>query len=281
MIDLHTHTTASDGSYSPTELVQLAKQSQLEAIAITDHDTVAGLAEAQQAARTAQLELVSGVELACESKIGTLHLLGYFIDRGNQVLKDLLSQMVASRQQRNPQIIAKLNELGFQITMEQVQAQASSPIVSRLHIAMAMVQNNYVRNLDEAFGRFLGDDGPAYVKRVEPSPAQAVNIIHTAGGLAVVAHPVHLRAASEQELTARLKQLADLGLDGVEVWYPEHSTEMTAQLWRFCRQSGLAAVGGSDFHGAGKEHIKLGVGRGGMNIPLEILNSLRRRIDAN
>lgn len=278
VIDLHTHTTASDGSYSPIELIRLARQAGLEAIAITDHDTVAGLAEGQKAAGDVGIEFVNGVELGCESQVGTLHLLGYFIDGGNRALGDLLKRMVVSRRERNPKIVAKLNELGYRMTMEQVRAQASSSIVSRLHIAMAMVENNYVRSLDEAFGRFLGNDGPAYVKRDEPSPTEAINIIHAAGGLAIVAHPVHLRAASEEELNDRLKQLAEVGLDGVEVWYPEHSAELTDQLWRFCQRSGLAAVGGSDFHGAGKEYIKLGIGRGGLNIPLEILDRLKGQL---
>ena len=278
MIDLHTHTTASDGSFSPTELIQLAQQSGLEAIAVTDHDTVAGLAEAQQAAASTDLELVPGVEFSCKVEVGTLHMLGYFIDQANPDLDNLLAEMVASRARRNPQIVAQLNQLGYELTMDDVHAEASSPIVSRLHIAQAMLHRGYVRSLDEAFGRFLGDDGPAYAKRVEPAPAQAIDIIHQAGGLAVVAHPVHLRAANEKQLTARLKELADLGLDGIEVWYPEHNADLTDQLWRFCRKADLAAVGGSDFHGSAKPHIKLGIGRGGLNIPLEILHRLKSRL---
>ena len=278
MIDLHTHTTASDGSYSPTELVHLAEQSNLEALAITDHDTVAGLSEASEAASRAKLEVINGVELACNVQAGTLHMLGYFIDPENRPLQDLLEQLVDSRKQRNPQIIAKLNELGYEITMEQVRAHASGPIISRLHIALEMLEKRFVRSIDEAFGRFLGDNGSAYVKRIEPEPAQAITLIHQAGGLAVVAHPFHLRAADEQELGKKLKDLALLGLDGVEVWYPEHTAEITEQLWRICQRLDLAAVGGSDFHGAAKQHIKLGTGRGGLNIPLEILDRLKSRL---
>ena len=141
-----------------------------------------------------------------------------------------------------------------------------------------MLAKKYVRSTDEAFGRFLGDQGSAYVHRIEPSPGEAIDVIHQAGGLAVIAHPVHLRAAGERELTSRLKELAEAGLDGVEVWYSEHNAELTDQLWRFCQRSGLAAVGGSDFHGSAKAHIKLGAGRSGMNIPLEVLNRLRSRL---
>ena len=278
MIDLHTHTTASDGTCSPTELMYLAQQSGLEAIAVTDHDTISGLAEAQQAAASADLELVPGVEFSCKVQVGTLHMLGYFIDHGNPDLDNLLTEMVASRAQRNPRIVAKLNELGYELTMADVHAQASSPIVSRLHIAQAMLQRGYVRSVDEAFGRFLGDDGSAHVDRVEPIPQQAIDVIHAAGGLAVAAHPVHLRAANERQLTARLTELADLGLDGIEVWYPEHNADLTDQLWRFCRKADLAAVGGSDFHGSAKPHIKLGIGRGSLNIPLEILHRLKTRL---
>ena len=279
MIDLHTHTTASDGSYSPTELIQLAQQLHLQAIAVTDHDTVAGLDEAQRtAASIDDLEVVPGLELACLSEVGTLHMLGFFIDPASQALQDLLERMINSRARRNPQIVAKLNELGYEITMADVLAQASSSIVSRLHIALAMVQKNYVRSVEEAFGRFLGDTGSAYVKRVEPAPAEAIDIIHSAGGLAVVAHPVHLRAANERQLTARLAELADVGLDGIEVWYPEHTADLTAQLWRFCQRAHLAAVGGSDFHGSAKSHISLGTGRGSLSIPLEILNLLKSRL---
>ncbi|MCK4849857.1 MAG: PHP domain-containing protein [Phycisphaerae bacterium] len=278
MIDLHTHTTASDGSYSPTGLVELAEQVALEGLAITDHDTLAGLAEAQQAAEGANLELVNGVELACKVPVGTLHILGYFIELDDRALGDLLGRMVESRRKRNPQIIAKLNELGYEITMAEVRAQASGPIVSRLHIALLMLDKGYVGNVHEAFGRFLGDEGSAYVQRTEPKPGEAIELIHQAGGLAVVAHPVHLRAGDEQELSKKLKELADLGLDGLEVWYPEHTAELTEQLWRICQRLDLAAVGGSDFHGAVKEHIKLGTGRGGLNIPLEILERLKKRL---
>ncbi len=278
MIDLHTHTTASDGSYSPTELVQLAQQVGLEALAITDHDTLAGLAQARLAANQTKLELINGVELACRVTVGTLHMLGYFIDPDNQPLQDLLDCLVNSRQKRNPRILAKLNKLGYEITMAQVQAQAKGPIISRLHIALVMLEKKYVRSIDEAFGRFLGDKGSANVRRIEPEPSDAIRLIHQAGGLAVVAHPVHLRAANEPELTKKLKDLADLGLDGVEVWYPEHTAQMTEQLWRICQRLDLATVGGSDFHGSAKTHIKLGVGRGSLNIPLEILNRLKSRL---
>jgi hypothetical protein len=279
VIDLHTHTTASDGSYSPTELIHLAQQSGLEAIAVTDHDTLAGLDEAAQAAASVDIELVPGVEFSCKIPVGTLHMLGYFIDQGNPDLDNLLTEMIASRAQRNPHIVVKLNQLGYELTMADVHAQTNSPIVSRLHIAQAMLQRGYVRSIDEAFGRFLGDTGSAYVQRAEPSPTEAINAIHSAGGLAVVAHAIHLRAANEKQLTARLTELADLGLNGIEVWYSEHSAELTDQLWRFCRKADLAAVGGSDFHGSAKPHIKLGLGRGGLNIPLEILHRLKSRLN--
>ena len=278
MIDLHTHTTASDGSCSPSELVELAKAIGVEALAVTDHDTVAGLAEAHQAADQRNLELINGVELACSAAVGTLHMLGYFIEPDNRPLQDLLDQLVDSRKKRNPQIIAKLNDLGYEITMEQVRAHASGPIISRLHIALEMLEKRFVRSIDEAFGRFLGDNGSAYVKRIEPEPSEAIELIHQAGGLAVVAHPVLLRAGDERELGKKLKGLADLGLDGVEVWYPEHTAKITEQLWRICQRLDLAAVGGSDFHGAVKQHIKLGIGRGSLNIPLEILDRLKSRL---
>jgi len=279
LIDLHTHTTASDGSHSPAELMHLARDARLEAIAVTDHDTLAGLDEAQSAAQALDLELVPGVELACHCQVGTLHMLGYFLDPHNQTFNNLLSDMIASRAQRNPQIIAKLNDLGYELTMDDVCAQAGGPIISRLHIAQAMLEKGYVRSTDEAFGRFLGDTGSAYAQRTEPDPAEAIDAIHSAGGLAVVAHPVHLRAKSELELTTRLKLLADVGLDGIEVWYPEHNAVLTDQLWRFCRKAGLAAIGGSDFHGSVRPHISLGIGRGGMNIPIEILHRLKERLN--
>ncbi|NIA07771.1 MAG: PHP domain-containing protein [Actinobacteria bacterium] len=279
MIDLHTHTAASDGTYSPAELMHLAAESGLEAIAVTDHDTISGLAEAEQAAASIDVELVPGVEFSCKVEVGTLHLLGYFIDCADPGLRELLDGMVASRAQRNPRIISKLNELGYEITLDDARVHASSQLISRLHIALAMVQKKYVRSIEEAFGRFLGDDGSAHADRGEPMPQQAIDIIHGAGGLAVAAHPVHFRASNEGQLTARLRELADFGLDGVEVWYPEHSVDLTDQLWRFCRKADLAAVGGSDFHGSAKPHIKLGVGRGGLNIPLEILHRLKSRLD--
>lgn len=278
MIDLHTHTTASDGSYSPTELVSLANQAGLQAIAVTDHDTLAGLAEAEKAAGKYGLELIPGLELACKTQAGTLHMLGYFLDPANDDLRNLLQAMIESRRQRNPLIVARLNHLGYDISMEEVRARASSPIISRLHIGLLMLDKNYVRSVDEAFGRFLGRDGSAYVQRQEPAPAEAIKVIHSAGGLAVLAHAVHLQATNERQLNRRIEDLADVGLDGLEVWYPEHNAKLTSQLWRICNRLDLAAVGGSDFHGTGKEHIKLGIGRGGLNIPIEILDRLKSRL---
>ena len=278
MIDLHTHTTASDGSCSPAELLRLAKEVSLEALAVTDHDTLAGLPEAQDAAEELGIEFVPGLELACQSPVGTMHMLAYFIDRNNPDLQKLLADMVRSRRNRNPRIVAKLSELGYQMTVAEVQARASSDIVSRLHIALLMVEKGYVRSVDEAFGRFLGIDGAAYVKRQEPAPAEAIETIHAAGGLAVLAHAVHLQATSEKELNRRIEDLADLGLDGLEVSYPEHGARLTAQLWRICNRLDLAAVGGSDFHGNGKTHIKLGTGRGSLHIPVQILTLLKARL---
>ena len=278
MIDLHTHTTASDGSHSPTELIQLASQSNLQALAITDHDTVAGLSEAADAASQTNLELINGVELACNVQAGTLHMLGYFIDPDHPGLAKLLAGLVESRRQRNPRIVAKLNELGYDITIADAQARASGPIVSRLHIALAMLHKGYVSNVNEAFSRFLGDDGSAYVSRIEPEPSDAIELIHQAGGLAVAAHPVHLHAGNEQGMDKKLTGLAALGLDGIEVWYPEHTAKTTERLWQICQRLDLAAVGGSDFHGSAKQHIKLGTGRGNLNIPLEILHRLKSRL---
>lgn len=278
MIDLHTHTTASDGSYSPTKLLELAKNAGVEALALTDHDTVAGLAEARQAASRVEIEFVDGVELACASAKGTLHMLGYFIDPRSKALSELLKELIESRQVRNPKILARLNELGYPLGMEEVQAQAGSDIISRLHIALAMTAKNYVRSVDEAFGRFLGTEGAAFVRRFEPQPEHAIEVIHRAGGLAVLAHAMHLQAGNQQELAERIGQLAELGLDGLEVWYPEHDAGLTGQLWQLCQRLNLAAVGGSDFHGVGKPHIKLGVGRGGLNIPVEILDRLKQRL---
>ena len=278
MIDLHTHTTASDGSCSPKELVELARQAHLEALAVTDHDTLAALPEARQAADAAGIEFVPGLELACRARRGTLHMLGYFIDHRSEALARLLAELIESRKVRNPRIIARLNELGYQMTMDQVRARAGGDIISRLHIAMVMAEKGYVRSIDEAFGRFLGTEGSAYVQRIEPEPSQAIQAIHQAEGLAVLAHPVHLQARNLPELNSRIEELAELGLDGLEVWYPEHDQKLTSELWRICQRLDLAPVGGSDFHGAGKSHIKLGRGRGGMNIPLEILHRLKTRL---
>ncbi len=278
MIDLHTHTTASDGSCSPAELLRLAKEASLEALAVTDHDTLTGLPEAQDTANELGIELIPGLELACRSPVGTMHMLAYFIDRNNPDLQHLLADMVESRRSRNPRIVARLNELGYQMTMAEVRGRASSDIVSRLHIALLMVEKGYVHSVEEAFARLLGTDGTAYVKRQEPSPAEAIETIHAGGGLAVLAHAVHLRANNERELNRRIQDLADVGLDGLEVWYPEHGARLTAQLWRICNRLDLAAVGGSDFHGNGKTHIKLGTGRGSLRIPVQILTMLKNRL---
>jgi hypothetical protein len=274
-IDLHAHTTASDGSLTPTQLVQLAKDSGLSALAVTDHDTVAGYAEAFEAGKKLGVEVVPAVEISGIWPTGTLHMLGYLVDPKSPELLAALNELLEGRNTRNPRIIANLNKLGMAITIEEAAAQAGGKVIGRPHIAKVLLAKGYVKTIQEAFDKYLADNAPAFENKEVMKPADAIASIHAAGGLAVLAHPNWLKCPDDATIEKAVVDLKAAGIDGVEVWHSDHKEHEEQLFARLAAKHGLLTSGGSDFHGASKGDIRLGKGRGRLNVPYEVLENLK------
>jgi predicted metal-dependent phosphoesterase TrpH len=257
-IDLHTHSNASDGSLPPREVVRLAKERRLQALALTDHDTIDGLPEAVAAGQELDIEVIPGVEISARHANGSMHILGYFLDYESEVLAQRLTVLKQARKDRNPQIIAKLNDMGIPITMEQVERISGVGQVGRPHIARALYEGGYVRSLQEAFDIYLGNNGRAYVSKFRFPPEEALAMIRDAKGIPVLAHPFTLGLHTPETLRALLQELMAQGLAGVECYYPEHSSTQEALYLFLARELGLLITGGSDFHGDNKPEVTLG-----------------------
>ncbi|MDI6854226.1 MAG: PHP domain-containing protein [Deltaproteobacteria bacterium] len=258
LIDLHTHSSASDGTMAPKDLVRLAKERGLKAVALTDHDTIDGLAEAVAAGEQWDIEVVPGVEISARHPGGSMHILGYFLDYENARLDERLAVLKQARKDRNPQIIAKLNALGIPLRMEQVERLSGKGQMGRPHIARALYEGGYVRSLQEAFDIYLGNQGKAYVEKFRFPPEEAIGMIRDARGVPVLSHPFTLGLKNPKALREQLRELARLGLAGLEVFYPEHSPEMETLYLSLARELGLLVTGGSDFHGDNKPEVELG-----------------------
>ncbi|MGD8561801.1 MAG: PHP domain-containing protein [Desulfarculaceae bacterium] len=277
LIDLHTHTTASDGSLTPSQVVAAAKEAGLRAVAITDHDNISGLEEAIATGADLGLEVIPGVEISVEGEQkGGIHVVGLFLDHKNAALGEGLERLQQARAQRNPQIAARLQELGMDITMEQVRQYAGSGQVGRPHFAQALIESGYVQNRQEAFNRFLAADKPAYVPKFRFSPSEAMSLLRGAGAVPILAHPGLLNLPWA-ELEALLRRFIDQGLEGLEAYYSEHDQATSRRLVSLAARLGLAVSGGSDFHGLPKPDISLGLGKGDMRIPYSLLPALKQR----
>lgn len=275
MIDLHTHSTASDGKLSPAELMRHAQAVGIDVIALTDHDTLSGLEEASGEAARIGVELIPGVEISAENDPGTLHMLGYFVDTSDAELVETLSWLRGGRDDRNHIILSKLAKLGCPLEWDEVASFAGGESMGRPHIANAMVNRGYVSSFNDAFDRYLGKGAAAYTDRDKMTPEIAIKCIRSAGGLPVLAHPQTL-SLSDDELSDLLSRLTSMGLAGVEVYYYSHSEEETALYSSLARKYGLIVTGGSDFHGPGMIETRLGVGRGNMKIPKSIADDLKQ-----
>ncbi len=241
MLELHCHTTCSDGTLTPTQLVQAAVSAGVRALAITDHDTVSGWDEAIAAAQPYNLEIVPGVELSTVHNNCSLHILGFYPDA--QKLISPLSERIAGRKRRAQEMVAKLASLGYPISLPEL-GEGVSP--SRPHIARALVNAGYVRSAEEAFDRLLGDNGPAYVHYEKFSIAEGVALLRNCGAVPVWAHPFLFRGGAIDEV---LKELVDVGLMGIEVYHPNHTPKQMKKLEEWCANYGLLMTGGSDYHG--------------------------------
>ena len=245
--DLHCHSTFSDGSLPPTQLVARAVQRGLEVIALTDHDCTDGLPEAlEAAARHPSFLLIPGVELSTDVPQNEVHVLGYFIAWRSPAFQERLAHLRRSRLDRGQAMVAKLRELGIDLSWERVQEIAGDGAVGRPHIALAMLEAGHIKALDEAFDRYLSRNGPAYVEREKMTPTEAVQLITSVNGLPVLAHPAQL-----QDLDRFLEEMKGAGLIGLEVYYQDYSSEDINRLLAAARRHDLLPLGGSDFHGIG------------------------------
>ena len=282
-IDLHTHTTASDGDQTPAQLVALAKEKGLRAIAVTDHDTVDGLAEAMAAGERLGVQVVPGIELSAQiekgpnGERGQCHILGLFIDPANEPLLMRLRDIQRKRATRNAQMVAKLNQLlNTDITLAEVEAFAGGDIVARPHFAKALIARNIVGSVGEAFERYLGEDKPGNVAKEKVTPQEAIALIHNAGGVAILAHPNNLKRGSDDATEQYIVGLKAQGLDGIEARYNLHTRSDNTRYLALAARHGLRTAGGSDFHGPTvKPTVFLGEVENGQASPYDLLASLR------
>jgi 3',5'-nucleoside bisphosphate phosphatase len=273
-IDLHLHTTHSDGSLRPAEVLRLAAKASVAALAITDHDITSGIPEATAAGLELGIEVIPGVEISSFDGRSELHILGYCLDWQDPVLDERLATLRASRHRRNPLIIERLRGAGLDVTYEEVRALAGTESVGRPHIAQLLMQKKYVSSAKEAFDRYLAEGKAAYVARELPAPSEAIHWIRDAKGIAVLAHPTWVKDAGDG-LYPCLKALKDSGLDGLEVHYSTHSKSQTANYLEFAQRLGLLVTGGSDYHGVTKPDIEVGYGRGDLRVNPRLLEPLK------
>jgi hypothetical protein len=273
MIDLHIHSTFSDGSDTPEALVAIGAQAGLVAMALTDHDNVHGAGAFLQACRSRRITGLTGVELSAEVPSGTLHILGYGIDPTHAELLKNLDRVLDGRAWRNEQILRRLNDLGCALAWEEVAALAGEDVVGRPHFARALQNRGWVANPQEAFDKYLAKGKPAYIDRFRLLPADGIRLIRAAGGLPVIAHPFTWMA-DDAALEPALAELTKQGLGGLEAYYPEHTSERTIGYLRLARKLGLVVTGGTDYHGSAKPNVALGRANGSFAVPDDLLTPL-------
>lgn len=277
-IDLHTHSNCSDGSMTPTELVAHAASRGVSAIALSDHDTVAGIDEAIKAGEKYGVEIVPAIEFSVQSATET-HILGFYIDHKSDILKQALERINAVRWQRTVNTCKNLQALGFDVTMEEALAIAPSGLIGRAHFARILMEKGYVASVKEGFDKYLANGRPAYDGTQALTAKEAVELINSIGGVAFVAHP-HLIRLEDNELRSFLSELKTVGLCGIEGYYNEYTTEMQDYFRSLANELGLQICGGTDFHAKMKPHIEIGVGQGNMLVPYSVLENIKSIVAA-
>ncbi len=275
MIDLHMHSSCSDGTLTPEELVAAALEQGLEAAALTDHDTVSGVERFLSAASGTPLHAVAGVELASMLFNKDIHIVGLFIDPGQAGLHGALEQMRLWREERNAEMVEKIRSKGYEITMEEVLSEAGGESVGRPHMASVLLRKGYFQDMQSVFGRLIGRNGSCYVSRKYYPVDACIRLIHEAGGLAIWAHPLHAAHGARAALRKIGSRLVSYGLDGLECYYSMFAEQQQTDALEFARARSLLVSGGSDFHGASHPQVKMGTGiDGNLAIPLEIYERL-------
>lgn len=282
MIDLHIHTTASDGTCRPAEVIEQAKALGLDAVSITDHDTFDAYEEAAPAARAAGIQLIWGIELSTKllhhghpHRHGrTVHLLGYFLKGPTAEFLEWVAAQQQARHERNLRLCERLRALGIDITIEEVRAVGRN-MTGRPHFAKVMVEKGYVKSVQEAFDKYLDEHGAAYVEKHDPTLAEGIRHVRDAGGVASLAHPVRLNRTGAQEEDL-IRQMAKMGMQAVEAYHSDHPVGLQERYQMLARRYNLIVTGGSDFHGDIKPEVKLGTGRNNnIVVPNKILDRLR------
>lgn len=272
-IDLHTHSTCSDGTFTPTEVVEEAAKSGLRAIALTDHDTVDGLEEAIEAGKEYGVEVITGIEFSVAADT-EMHLLGLNFSLDCPEIKNILGEMIIQRDKRNFEVVDLLDNIGIHITIDDILAQSTSKVTGRSQIAKAMIKKGYVSTVKEAFDKYLSFGKPAFVPRSTLSPEKAIKIIKNSGGISSLAH-LNQTGKSDEELYKILSHLKSMGLDAIEGYYTEYTEDMNVRYRKMAADIGLKLTGGSDFHGANKDNYNIGTGRGNLRIPYELLENIK------
>ena len=274
LTDLHTHSTASDGTFSPSEVAELAKDAGLASVALTDHDTTDGLDEFMEAGKRLGIETIPGIELAAGYKNTELHIVGLFIDYNSSTLKESLEFIVNERNERNKKMIKALSRIGIEISLRELEENAGGNIITRAHYANVMVNRGYVKNKEEAFDRYISSGRPGYVKRETLTPKTCIEVIRKSGGIPVLAHAT-LYGYGYLEIHNLVGELKGYGLMAMETIYSTYTPRQSEELRKICEYYKLMKSGGSDFHGLNKPDIKIGTGRGALKIPQSFADEMK------
>ena len=274
-VDLHTHSTASDGTYTPSELIDYAHEKGLSAIALTDHDTVDGLSEAlERGEKYPDLEVIPGIEYSTVRNGKDVHVVGLYINYTDENYKKSLQSFIDSRIERNRKMCQKLTDAGMPMTYEELVEENPGAVITRAHFGRLLLKKGYTTSVKEAFDRFIGDHCPCYVPREKITPQMAIEQILLAGGVPVLAHPV-LYGLGRDAMNQLVSEVADAGVVGIEAIYGTYTPQDERDMKALAEKYKLLISGGSDFHGDNKPHIDLGVGTGKMVIPYEVLEKIK------
>lgn len=276
LIDLHVHSNASDGTLSPAKVVSLAVRKGLRAIALTDHDTLAGIAEAEEAARGLPMEVIPGIELSAIYEGTEIHILGLYVETADQAFRDSVESLLAAREKRNDEMIRRFTESGMALTRQELTEGNPDTVITRAHFARVLMEKGFVTSMDQAFKKYLTYGGPYCPKKETISPLRAMELLTANGAFPVIAHPFqyHLGDKKLEELVSLLKEA---GLQGIEAYHSSNNQYESGKLRLLAEKYGLLPTGGSDFHGSNKPDIDIGSGRGNLRVSALLLDDIKRK----